>query len=172
MSKKYLILLSIGFFLVTCAIIIIAVVNRSTTPVPTLTPTPTPSQTLPTVKKIKYNISSQEKLGNYLKNRTQLSETDRQARAALITSLNNQTATVMSTSEYTLMYIKSADMFLVEIKTPSITVVKQDIAGFFKEKGISYEGMCYLPLSFYLNPSTAQTLRNSNIQFNPLPLGC
>ena len=37
---------------------------------------------------------------------------------------------------------------------------------------MSQQGICDLPVGFYLSPDTANLIKNTNFIFNPLPDGC
>ncbi len=116
----------------------------------------------------------QKKLLDYIQNRKQLSKTDSEAKATILSMLPNgsQSGIVYKDTAFMVEYIKSADMFQVEILTRAVDGTKLEALSWFKEQGVSEVGICSLPVSFYLNYQIANELKNQNIPFNPLPPNC
>jgi hypothetical protein len=101
-------------------------------------------------------------------NRPTLNESDLEAKKALITRKNP----LQTTDGYAVEYLSAPDEFMVEIKTTDIQKAKADTVGWLESQGLSSDGICKLPVVFYLNYEVAQGLRGTNTVFSPLPPGC
>lgn len=97
---------------------------------------------------------------------------DSQIRNRLVTSLNNQSGVLQKTPEYNIKYVKSRDIFMIEIISENTSGAKSEAINWFKTEGLSTEGICNLPVSIYLNADTRDALANQNQTFNPIPEGC
>lgn len=133
---------------------------------PTLFPTPTPLVAQPEV-----NLSSPDnKLIQAIENRQTLSATDSAAKTAIITALNNQPGSPAKTDDYRIDYLPAGDLFMVEILTTNYQQAKQDAINWFLTHGFTQDGICKLPVQFYLTRDVQNQLKLTN--FNPLPDGC
>lgn len=140
---------------------------KKTPPTPIQTAQPQPSAaTRPTV-----NYQS-DKLLEIVKTRPTLSTNDSQIKAKLITSLNNQSGILNQTNTYILEYVKTPNVFQIEILVTDFDKAKTDAVDWLESKGFSFEGICKLPVMFYLSKDVANQLRDQNIKFDPLPEGC
>jgi|SRR5581483_4577191 len=135
-------------------------------------PTPTPLSTLHAIPLLKYNEGKSKELLNKLENRQPLTSNDNAVRQKLINSLNGNSGDLQITSDYDIQYLSSPDQFQAEILTTNISFAKQEVVKWFIAQGMSLEGICKLPLSFFVNHNIAQQLSGQNIQFNPLPDNC
>ena len=117
---------------------------------------------------VQYNEERNKKMLQILEDRPALSPSDQTRRAQLTASVNPLSETL----EYSLEYLSAPDEFMVEIRTIDINSAKQKAISWFKSKGLSDEGICHLPLVFYLNYDVAQNLRDMKVEFDPLPPGC
>ncbi len=76
-------------------------------------------------------------------------------------------------SQFSIEYVSSVDTFQVEILTANIAEAKTAATNWFRTFGVSDEGICNYPVSFYLNYDIKATLDPQTIKdFNPLPDGC
>ena len=138
------------------------------TPAASLTPTPTNITNPP----VQYSPSGEQKLIDKVKNRTPLSESDSAAKQKILSTTQGKSGIVYTSPDFTIEYVKSPDIFQVEIKNENIALIKEEAVSWFKTRGLSQEGICNLPVMFYLNWDTANKLRGTNTEFNPLPDGC
>jgi hypothetical protein len=111
---------------------------------------------------------------NYVKNSIALSKSDSIAKTKLLSLLptGDVPGIIYQSSDFSIEYISSADMFLVEIQTANIQSAKDEANGWFLTHGMSQKGICTLPVEFYLSPNVVIQLKNSNFTFNPLPDEC
>lgn len=144
----------------------------SSKPTHQVTPSPLPQVTTPVLPPVKYDQKAQERLIQNAKTRQQLSASDVTAKNKLISLLPNDSLTIYQDSQVSIDYIQSADLFQGEIRSKDIQSAKADAVSFFQKQGMSQQGLCVLPLMFYLNANTAEQLRNTGVIFNPLPDGC
>jgi len=114
---------------------------------------------------VEYNAGNLHKI---FKDRPTLSEQDQAAKKAVIAEKNP----LKTTDEYAVEYLSAPDEFMVEIKTTNFEKVKADTVAWFESQGFSTDGICNLPVVFYLNYDVAESLRGSNTIFTPLPPGC
>ncbi len=134
---------------------------------PTLFPTPTSF----VVKQPQVNPqNSDNKLIDAIQNRQTLSATDSASKNSIIRSLNDQPGSPAKTDEFRIDYLPAGDLFQVEILTTDYQKAKTDATNWFLTNGFTQEGICKLPVEFYLNWNIRTQLNLTN--FNPLPDGC
>jgi hypothetical protein len=114
---------------------------------------------------VEYNAG---KLHEIFTNRPTISEPDLEAKNALISKKNP----LQSTQDYEIEYLSAPDEFMVEIRTTDIQKAKADTVTWFASQGFTNDGICKLPVVFYLNYDVAESLRGTNTVFSPLPPGC
>jgi hypothetical protein len=115
----------------------------------------------------------QKKLLDYVQNRKPLSTDDEQVKFEILSTLGGSQSTILyQTPNVKVNYIRSADMFQAEILTTNIAIAKMEAGSWFENMGLSKEGICNLPLSFYLNYEIKMQLGEDAASFNPLPNGC
>ncbi len=142
------------------------------------TPTPinqvTPPQTSMFHDIIKYDQQQTNKMINTLQNRPTIPPSDSTVKENIINTVANDSGTVNSTDEYHIDYLKSPDIFQVEIDTTNIQQAKSDAINWFKAQGMSMDSICKLPVTFYLKFDIMQELeqQGTTVDFNPLPDGC
>ena len=120
---------------------------------------------------IKYDSQKTNQLIQKSKQRQALSADGAKIKIQLAASLNGS-GTLYSSSNITIEYIASPDLFQAEIKNANVSGAKQEAVNWMISKGFSREDICKLPFSFYLNGQVSDQLRNSGTTFNPLPDGC
>ena len=145
---------------------------RSSSKITAPSPSPTSTQNLQTKPPVQYDTKAVKKLDQLLDEKYKLSSNDLASRSKLTASIGNKTAVASQSQTYTLRYIEPLDLFQAEIKTINIAQAKEDVGNFLDGRGLSKEGICHLPLAFYLNKSIAQQLVGKNVSFDPTPKGC
>ncbi len=178
MNKKlFIITITIGLVVAVISLTLILLYNtdqrRSQNEEISITPTPYPvSQGKILRENVPYNDDAKRKLIDIIQQRPELSDQGKIVRQNLLARLNNISGIVSETSTYRLEYIESPDTFMSEILTTDIEQAKKDVETFLLQEGFSRTDICYLPLTFYLNYSVSRSLRETNTEFSPLPLGC
>lgn len=169
-----LLIFGIVFFtFVFIAIIIFSfIISENNSRVPGTSPSPTLIQPV-TQPLIKYDLRAQNKLYENIQNTNNFSAADLKAKESIINNLlSGQTGTLYTSSNVSLSYIKSADIFQGEILTTNIDLAKQETVTWFTNHGVSKQGVCRLPLMFFLGQNASDQLQNTETIFSPLPLGC
>lgn len=135
-----------------------------------ITQTPTnvlsPNKFQPTITQ-----NPQQQLLNKVSERTNLSSTDATIKSKILSDVPISEI-VFQTPDVTVEYIQSFDLFQGEINTPNVNAAKIEVITWFLNQGMSQQGVCNLPLSFYLNFTVKSQLPDDGNNFNPLPLGC
>lgn len=177
-KKTFLIIASFGIII----IVLILITSFSTPAPPTLiNPSPSPSlslNNLPDISKSPDNPSTVyspediEKDFQRLESQKPLTSADSQLRAQLISSLQNESGYLEENSSYKIEYVKSPDLFVVEILSENTTQSMNDAIRWFTSKGLSSAGVCDFRLMFYLNYDIAKTLVQKGQTFNPIPENC
>lgn len=121
---------------------------------------------------IEYSAQASQKMLKKLKERTPLSYPDQVAKYQLLSSVDFDSAVLVTSNMYRIEYIKSPDQFMVEILAQTITSAKQGARDWFIGKGFTRYVICDLPVVFYLNWNVAQQLRGQGVVFSPLADGC
>lgn len=119
-----------------------------------------------------YEQNQLDKDFNRIVNPKELSTTDIQIRNNLIRSLQDKSGILHQDSGYKIEYVKSPDTFMVEILVSDAEIAKTDAIAWFQEKGLSDNGICNLPVEFFLSFDVIQIYRESNQKFNPVPKIC
>lgn len=154
--------------LIMLGIIIIFSVGRSSNQNTLPSPTPTITQI-----QTQYNNNPQEKLINNIINKDSVHDKDLQTKETIINNLFlGKTGTAYTSSDVSISYLKSVDIFQGEILTTNIDSAKQEVVNWFVGQGVSKQAICKLPLMFFLRPAVLEQLRNTNVVFSPLPPGC
>lgn len=168
-ENKYVLIISIG--LLGLLMIAIGLQNQPNSLRKNVQPSPYPSDESITPidnPPVEDNIQQTKKMMDFIDNRRPLSRTDQQARNKLITKTNP----LQETADFSAEYVSAPDEFMVEIRTKNLDKAKKEAAEWFQNQGFSNEGICHLPIVFYINYEIAQSLRGMHIQFDPLPPGC
>jgi hypothetical protein len=134
---------------------------------PTYIPTSLPSESI-------VSNAPQQRLLDKVNNRQELSESDITVKNKILSSLptGETSGTIYQTQDVTVQYIQSFNLFQAEITTTNISSAKTAATNWFINQGMSRQGLCDLPLSFYLNFSVKNQLPDNGASFNPLPEGC
>lgn len=150
-------------------------------PVPTATPMQLPSapgfqntenQTKSSSAIPVYQAGSLTKDLERITQRENLGLSDLSTKNNLISSLDGNSGIVMSTSEYQVEYVKTADSFMIELLSLDANGAKRNAHSWFQQQGFTDKGICDLPVVFYLSPEVLDYYKNSGLEFNPIPEGC
>jgi hypothetical protein len=116
-------------------------------------------------------IDPQKKLLDLVQNRRPLSQADQNAKAKILSNFpqGQDSGVVYKTSTISVEYVHSPDLFQVDILTNNISAAKAEAVAWFQKQGMSQQGICSLPLTFYLDFQINNQQKGS---FNPLPEGC
>jgi hypothetical protein len=141
---------------------------------PTITPqqpTPTPYISLPA--SLAPTVNPQMHLLEIIQNRPPLSATDLSAKNNIIRMLpdGQYSGVVYRAADFTVDYVQNPDLFQVEVLITDTEKAKQEALDWFRNEGISQQGICNLPIDFYLNSDVKNQITNPDA-FNPLPDGC
>lgn len=139
-----------------------------------VTPTPIPTSSSQVFKKssLTYDRGAVKKLQETLKAREPLSENDKTVKTRITSPFIKKGGVVVTLSKARIDYVKTADLFQGEITSVDIEGAKNEVVDWFSKKGISQDGICHLPLMFYLSENVSRQLRGENILFSPIPDGC
>lgn len=143
----------------------------------TSTESPSPTSTASNERKIddpvvEYSKESTDKLLVVVTTRPTPGLTaDKTLRSQIISELDGNSGIINSTNSYRLEYVKAPNDFEAEIITTQISKAKEDVISFLRQKGFSDEGICKLPLMFYLNFEIAKSIPD-NEKFGPYPDFC
>lgn len=174
-KQDYFVILLAGILLIIVFVIVYVAFTQSTTsrtkissPVPS--PTETQSNNLPVL----YDYSAEDRLAKTIQTRPSLSPEDTQAKTAMLNTILKgfNSGVLYETDDIRIEYVQSANLFMGEIKTTNIVKAKAEAGTFFLNNGLSQQGICKLPLMFYLDPLVSQSLQGQNVIFSPLPNGC
>jgi hypothetical protein len=117
---------------------------------------------------VQYNAEKSKQLHEVFTSRPALTENDKAARQKLTQKKNP----LVEADLFTIEYLSAPDEFMVEIRTADIERAKAGTMEWLQDQGLTPDGICKLPVVFYLNYDVAQSLRGTNTEFNPLPPGC
>jgi len=178
MKKQDYILLIFAISLVTVILIIATIATSKPQNSNTNTSNITSKIIAPTIATnntiVKYDANKQDSVYKKIQNRPSLKRSDDEVKRTIITSLGNKTGMLYESQNVAVSYIMSGDLFQAEILTTDIQTAKQEATQWFTSQGLSHQGMCDLPVIFFLNSKIARDLHASDNQtiFNPLPQGC
>jgi len=179
---EYYFILALGIILVIIVFGIL-VISFTQNPQPVQPSTQAPvttsiyTQEAPTTtpqKKFHLNINAASQLVTREEQRIPLSQSDEQAKARALTFLpvGQNYGDVYVSQNIDIYYVQSLDLFEVEIHTIDVAFAKSEAESWFKQQGMSQQGICNLPLGFYLGSEPASILQQDGYIFNPLPDGC
>jgi hypothetical protein len=154
------------------------IIGRAPTAVPTPTTTieATPAQELVPLGggNMFYDATAGDKVADLAENRRVLSDEDIQAKDAVLQELFATEASgyVYTSPTIKIEYVNSADEFVIEITTTAIDGAKKEAVDWFLSKGFTNDGLCKIPILFYLNNDVAQSPELASQIFSPLVPGC
>lgn len=177
MSKKILIFIII--VLIISAVTLVGVLNSvlfgpSQKKTPSLLPvtqmSPLPTHINPSI--ITYNNQKRDQLVDKIAGKKTLSSQDLDVKNKILKKFNNESTVIYKESGFMIIYLATPDIFQVEISTINYQLVKTKATEWFKTQGFSLDGICNLPVMFYLSAEVKNQLKDKDINFNPLPEGC
>ncbi|MCL5439145.1 MAG: hypothetical protein M1268_04115 [Patescibacteria group bacterium] len=184
MKKKYIIFGAIFFLFINIILMLLTVYSKKNNiplVTPTVKPTPiistsivaptsiTPPQTNPAVP---YGPGSLDKTTEIINKHYPLSENDLAIKNTLINSLGGKSGSLFSNSDFIIEYAKVLGIFQVQILTENITSAKKQAVDWLKRQGMTDDGICKLPVVFYLNFDVAQKMEGEGKTLDPLPDNC
>jgi hypothetical protein len=179
-QRQYYFVIILAIILVAITISIAVITYQSATqpapitPAVSLSPSPLMQSFTQTTVPLKWNPQASKLLLHREENRTPLSVSDTQAKQRILKLLpaGQNYGTVYSSSDVNIQYVQSLDLFQVETLTINVSAAKNEAENWFKQEGMSQQGICDLPLGFYPNWASANILKQSNFIYNELPAGC
>ncbi len=158
------------------SIMVLFFISRPTSPIQSVTPTITSVQenrqnTQQPSDQSTVRESSADKLLNKITDRPSLTEQDAIKRAALVARLQGESGVLQSTDSYTISYLKTPDVFQVEIKEDENTA-RDASFNWFIDQGISVSAICSLPISYFPSYDLLTQLKAQGKTFSALPKGC
>jgi hypothetical protein len=168
--KTYALLLG-GIILLT----IIVLINNPRKQFRTGTQTPTSTAPANTAQSTRsFNNDPQARLIERVTNREPLSPSDVAAKDYILSRLEagKHSGQLYQSKSIIIEYVASANLFQVEILTEDINQAKTEAVTWFQDQGLSVEGICKHPISFYLNFDIKNQLGEAADGFNPLPPDC
>lgn len=121
-----------------------------------------------------YNATDADTLVDLAENRRELSVQDIQAKDKLLESLFAVAPSgyVYTSTTIRIEYVNSADQFVGEITTIQVDAAKKEAVDWFISQGFTKEGLCRMPIQFYLNYDIVTSLEGTPVTFSPLVPGC
>jgi hypothetical protein len=139
---------------------------------PSLTPIASSSAQIISSQPLPYPPGALNKDYKRIITRSELSSTDLQVKEKLLKSLAGKSGIITTEAGFQIEYVKSADSFMVEVTQKDPELGKKEAEKYFLDVGLSQEGICTLPVVFYLSSSLQKELLDSGKMFNPVPTGC
>jgi len=176
-KQDYITLLLGGLLVFIVFAIVIIISTQQNTPTPnTITPTPTsePSATVSDNLPVFYDNSAEARLAQKVQARPTLQPQDAQAKSNTLNTILHgfNSGVLYETADVRIEYVESADLFMAEVKTTNVNTSISEASTWFIKQGLTQQGICNLPLMFYLDPGVAQDLQGQDVIFSPLPNGC
>ncbi len=169
-------LLIFGMLVLIIALILIlrfkANTTGKTTPIPSATRQSSALPNPSTFLKPAYQSDALEKDYRRIISKKELSVSDSLVRSKLIAQLGEKSGILNTTPDFTIEYVSAPNQFMVEIKNSSADLAKITTEQWFLNQGLSQQGICNLPVTFYLNNQVSLYYQQHNLQFNPIPNGC
>lgn len=143
---------------------------KTLSPLPTVEPSVISTAPLPVV----LDNSAESRLANIITHRPKLSAADAQQKTTTLNTILHgpNSGILFRNSDVQLEYVQSADLFMAEIYTTHIIQAKTETADWLRQQGFSQQGICNLPVIFYLDPGITQQLQGQDVIFSPLANGC
>lgn len=170
LNKKRIIFILIGLIaLMVLSLVIFRPPADKALPLPILTASPSSTIQPPYIT---YSEDKRNQLIDIMKNRPQVSGADQTLREKLISQLGNKSGVITQTPDYVIKYVKAPNIFQVQILTTEYIKIKTQATEWFINQGFSQDGICKLPIQFFLSAKVKDSLQDSIENFNYLPEGC
>lgn len=144
----------------------------TTAQVPTggLIPTAPPEAKTPDVS---YSKVGTEKLLEIVKNRpTPSTVSDVEIRQALTALVGEDGGVLYQSPLVKISYVPAPNDFEAEILTSNIQAGKDEAVDWLRDRGFTEDGICKLPLFFYLSIQAKSEIKKTGQSFNPIPDFC
>ncbi len=155
---------------------VIDVPKASFSPSPRIVGQPFPSVISSTpsaqIKSLVYKPGELTKDYERISSHPPLSSADQTVKTNLLRPLNSQSGVVASTNQFRIEYVKSPDLFMIEVRSINPNIGKNAAEQYLKDQGLSTSGVCNLPVLFYLSQQVQDDLISKGQTFNPIPTGC
>ncbi len=173
-SKNKVILIAVILLAITVALSMFLIKPKQATktpPLPVQQNSPDSNITL-SPQRISFNLEKRDKLIELMNDKPSLSSADLAVKNNILAKINNQSGYLQETDEYKIEYIKSGDLFQVELLVTEHSFAKIKAQSWFETQGFSNQAICNLPIMFYLSAEAKAQLTDKDINFNYLPEGC
>lgn len=143
--------------------------------IPVFNGSPNPSASILIPKRPKPVYDTEALHADYIRitGKKELSQEDKTARQKLIDSLQEGSDILYENNNFRVRYLKpSVDSFMVTILNNDIEATKTEISSWFRQQGVSEQGICNLPVVLQLGGKVDEYLRANNQTFNPIPEEC
>ena len=103
--------------------------------------------------------------------RAPLSASDTAVKNNILERLGNKSGSPYQNSDFAINYVVGPNDFEVEITTKEIDKAKEEAISWFKSQGLTDQGICNLPVTFYVIDTVKNSLP-SETSFDPNPPNC
>lgn len=180
MTFRILILACVFVFILFVGILLVSFLSKDEAqPIPDQKNTPTRGALIPTAPvgnkepEIPYSQDGTDQLIEIAKQRpTPNAQSDIQIRESLINLVGGNTGVLYQSPLVKISYVKTPNDFEGEILSSNIQTAKDEAVAWLKKQGLTEDGICKLPVFFYLSPTAREAAKNSGQAFNPLPEFC
>ncbi len=141
---------------------------------PTGTATLTPTTPPPAADPPAIDVKTSWRMWDKVANKPALAPADNTAKKNTITAILHgiDSGILYESPRVRVEYVKSLDIFLAEVTTVELSLAKAEVNSWLRVQGLSQEAICNLPIIFYINLETAESLRGQNVLFRPAIQGC
>lgn len=141
-----------------------------TTPSTTIYPSSTPIENV-YPEKLNITPKNVEKSLDRFSNRTPLSQSDLDAKNRLVSSMGSASGTLFQTKDFRIDYVKTPDDIEVDILSKNLSSAKTDAVNWLLQQGLSVQGICNLPVNFFIDFQVKNALPAGTV-FDPNPPNC
>jgi hypothetical protein len=170
----FVLLLAVILVIIVFAIVSLTLTEKPASVENIARPTPIPTEIQSSSVPVIYDYSAQDRLAKMITNRPQLSPDDSQKKTTILNNILHgfNSGVLYETANVRLEYVQSADILMAEIKTTSIVKAKAETNTWLLDQGFTQDGICKLPVMFYLDPEVRYGLQGKDVIFSPLPNNC
>jgi hypothetical protein len=121
-----------------------------------------------------YDAEAERIMLEKAENRKQLAEADLQAVNTLLSKLpaGKTSGELFTSPDFVIEYIKSPNIFMVEIKTIEIERAKKAVVDWFAQQGMSQDAICNYPIDMYVSGEVKEHLEKERVAISTIPTGC
>ncbi len=175
-DKKYILLGALFLTLVFVLVLIAtgsvgAPVAEDQSTIPTQSPIDGNLDQANTIPPVTYNTDASKKQIEKKENRIPLTQSDLDAKQEILSLLpeGQSYGIIYSSENFNIEYVESLDLIKVEILSNSIEDIKTEAVNWFRDQGLSQEGVCNYPVDFYLGSGVVP---DGGEIFSPIAPGC